>query len=220
MGLEAPGLFVFGELLDMANIQDLANGPSSSYLTLLNIFAYGTYRSLSQSVEPLPEMTDIMKRKLRLLTVVSLAEQNKVLAYSLLMSELDISTVRDLEDLVIEGISAGVVQGKLEQKSSYFEVDFVIGRDIRKSDIGSIVSVLSGWCDNCDTMLRDIESQADKLNTEKQQQKNQPSGEDGDPDSRMETERMNLGERTKKAAKGKGIRGSSKSGGSSSFWKQ
>jgi len=183
-------------------------------------------------------MGDIMRRKLRLLTVVSLAEQNKVLAYSLLMSELDISTVRDLEDLVIEGISAGVVQGKLDQKSSYFEVDFVIGRDIRKSDIGSIVSVLSGWCDNCDTMLRDIESQADKLNTEKQQHvnhkaaleskinelkqqlKNQPSGEDGDPDSRMETERMNLGERTKKAAKGKGIRGSSKSGGSSSFWKQ
>ena len=77
-----------------------------------------------------------------------------MLAYSLLMSELDISTVRDLEDLVIEGISAGVVQGKLDQKSSYFEVDFVIGRDIRKSDIGSIVSGLSGWCDNCDTMLR------------------------------------------------------------------
>ena len=47
------------------------------------------------------------------------------------MSELGISTVRELEDLVIEGISAGVVQGKLDQKSSHFEVDYVIGRDIR-----------------------------------------------------------------------------------------
>ena len=46
-----------------------------------------------------------MRRKLRLLTVVSLAEQNKMLAYNLLMSELDINTVRELEDLVIEGIS-------------------------------------------------------------------------------------------------------------------
>ena len=55
----------------------------------------------------------------------------QVLAYSLLMSELGISTVRELEDLVIEGISAGVVQGKLDQKSSHFEVDYVIGRDIR-----------------------------------------------------------------------------------------
>ena len=65
------------------------------------------------------------------------------------MSELEITTVRELEDLVIEGISgniclilqpnlsypilAGVVLGKLDQKSSCFEVDFVIGRDIRLS---------------------------------------------------------------------------------------
>ena len=43
----------------------------------------------------------------------------------------------------------------------------------------------------------------------KQTLKNQPSGEDGDPDSRMETER---GERReKKLAKGKGLRG--KNGG-------
>ena len=54
-----------------------------------------------------------------------------MLAYSLLMAELGLSTVRELEDLVIEGISAGVVQGKLDQKSSHFEVDYVIGRDIR-----------------------------------------------------------------------------------------
>ena len=54
-----------------------------------------------------------------------------MLAYGLLMTELGLSTVRELEDLVIEGISAGVVQGKLDQKSSHFEVDYVIGRDIR-----------------------------------------------------------------------------------------
>ena len=129
--LEAPGVFVFGELLDMANIQDLTNSPHAPYLTLLNIFAYGTYRSLSASADPLPEITDSMRRKLRLLTVVSLAETNKMLGYNLLMGELDINTVRELEDLVIEGISAGVVQGKLDQKCSHFEVDFVIGRDIR-----------------------------------------------------------------------------------------
>jgi len=234
--LEAPGVYVFGELLDMANIQDLENSPNVKYLTLLNLFAYGTYKSLAESGGSLPELTDLMRRKLRLLTVVSLAEQNKLLAYSLLMVELEISTVRELEDLVIEGISAGVVQGKLDQKSSCFEVDFVIGRDIRKIDMGTIASVLTAWCDNCDSMLTNIETQVDKVNKEKsdhnshkaaleqkindvkQQIKNQPSGEDGDPDSRMETERMDR--RDKKAAKGKGLRGSSKSGGSGSFWKQ
>merc|ERR1719210_2980290 len=223
----------------MANIQDLENSPNAKYLNLLNLFAYGTYKSLAESAGSLPELTSLMTRKLRLLTVVSLAEQNKLLPYNLLMSELDITTVRELEDLVIEGISAGVIQGKLDQKSSHFEVDYVIGRDIRKSDIGSIVSVLSAWCDNCDNMIKGIESQVDKVNVErqqhlshknnleakinemKQQLKNQPGDEDGCADSRMDTERMSVGgERCKKAAKGKGIRGSSKSGGSTSFWKQ
>ena len=94
----------------------------------------------------------------------------------------------------------------------------------RKSDIGSIVSVLSAWCDNCDNMIKGIESQVDKVNVErqqhlshknnleakinemKQQLKNQPGDEDGCADSRMDTERMSVGgERCKKVAKGKGI---------------
>merc|ERR1719402_298637 len=142
----------------MANIQDLENSPNVKYLNLLNLFAYGTYKSLAESAGNLPELTSLMTRKLRLLTVVSLAEQNKLLPYNLLMSELEITTVRELEDLVIEGISAGVVLGKLDQKSSCFEVDFVIGRDIRKIDMGAIVSVLTAWCDNCDSMLTNIVS--------------------------------------------------------------
>ena len=61
-----------------------------------------------------------MTRKLRLLTVVSLAEQNKLLPYSLLMSELEITTVRELEDLVIEGISGNIfLNTSTEFKSPY-----------------------------------------------------------------------------------------------------
>ena len=111
--------------------QDLTNGPHAAYLTILNMFAFGTYKDLTSCSDPIPDLSPLMRRKLRLLTVVSLAEQSKLLSYSLLMKELQIDNVRELEDLVIEGISAGVVQGKLDQKSSHFEVDYVIGRDIR-----------------------------------------------------------------------------------------
>ena len=51
--------------------------------------------------------------------------------------------------------------GKLDQKNSHFEVDFVIGRDIRKIDIGNIVGVLSSWCENCDSTLSTIETQVE-----------------------------------------------------------
>ena len=37
----------------------------------------------------------------------------------------------------------------------------MIGRDIKQSDFGGIVRVLSNWCDTCDTMLSCIETQAD-----------------------------------------------------------
>ena len=69
---------------------------------------------------------------------------------------------RELEDLLIDGISGGAVGGKLDQKArvfevvldsfyvgliaSNFQVDFVAGRDIRKMDIGDIVNVLQSWC--------------------------------------------------------------------------
>ena len=174
--------------MDQANVQELQNGPHSAYLALLNIYAYGTYRSVIDSADPLPELSPAMTRKIRLLTVVSLAEQNKILPYrfvqaryqntsllgcnSLLMEELGISTVRELEDLVIEGISASVVLGKLDQKKSSFEVDFVIGRDIRAADIGDMVAVLSAWCENCDSVLANIETQQERVCREKSEAAN------------------------------------------------
>uniref|UniRef100_A0A493TJD7 COP9 signalosome subunit 7B n=1 Tax=Anas platyrhynchos platyrhynchos TaxID=8840 RepID=A0A493TJD7_ANAPP len=41
--LEAPGVYVFGELLELANVQELAEGTNAAYFQLLNLFAYGTY---------------------------------------------------------------------------------------------------------------------------------------------------------------------------------
>ena len=50
--------------------QDLENGPHASHLALLNTFAYGNYRSLMDNKSNLPELTEVMVRKLRLLTMV------------------------------------------------------------------------------------------------------------------------------------------------------
>jgi len=69
--LEAPGVYVFGELLDMPNVQELENTPNSPHLTLLNMFAYGNYSTLVDQKDNTPELTDVMTRKLRLLTIVS-----------------------------------------------------------------------------------------------------------------------------------------------------
>ena len=68
--LEAPSVYVFGELLDHANIADLktshAEGPS--HLRLLEIFAYGTYSDYinEQLNSSLPKLTDNMLKKVML----------------------------------------------------------------------------------------------------------------------------------------------------------
>ena len=41
--LSAPGVYVFGELLETDTVSELANGTNAGYLKLLEIFAYGTY---------------------------------------------------------------------------------------------------------------------------------------------------------------------------------
>eukprot|EP00088_Acartia_fossae_P001499 TRINITY_DN10580_c0_g1_i1.p1 TRINITY_DN10580_c0_g1~~TRINITY_DN10580_c0_g1_i1.p1 ORF type:complete len:268 (+),score=83.02 TRINITY_DN10580_c0_g1_i1:69-872(+) len=224
--LQAQGVFTFGELLDVQNIKDLEGNESTApYYRLLKLFAYGTYKDLQdQEAGFFPELSSVMLRKLRLLSVVTLAETEKLLPYATLQQSLGLESVRDVEDLIIEGISSGIVTGKLDQKNSCFEVDYVIGRDVQPTDFGAIISVLSGWCDTCDSMLTSVEGQIDKLNEDKAaksvhrqeleatiasvkaslktQAGNSDGGEWKDPDSRMDQpDRMERSSKDKKGGK-------------------
>ncbi len=42
--LEAPGVYVFGELLETDCLKQLAEGPYAKYEQLMRVFAYGTYK--------------------------------------------------------------------------------------------------------------------------------------------------------------------------------
>lgn len=48
-----------------------------------------------------------MEKKLKHLTILTLATQKKTLPYDELMAEMDLKNVRHLEDLIIEAIYAG-----------------------------------------------------------------------------------------------------------------
>jgi COP9 signalosome complex subunit 7 len=41
--LEAPGVYVFGELLETDCVKELSEGSDVNYARLLEVFAYGTY---------------------------------------------------------------------------------------------------------------------------------------------------------------------------------
>ena len=92
----------------------------------------------------LPPLNDDQTIKLKQLTIMAMAETLKVLSYESLMASLDISSLRELEDLLISGcIYTGVVKGKLNQEKRQFEVHFSKGRDV------PFEQVYSGWCASC-----------------------------------------------------------------------
>uniref|UniRef100_A0A2K6UPB6 COP9 signalosome complex subunit 7 helix I domain-containing protein n=1 Tax=Saimiri boliviensis boliviensis TaxID=39432 RepID=A0A2K6UPB6_SAIBB len=66
--------------------------------------------------------------------------------YSVLLK--DLRNLRELEDLIIEAVYTDIIQ-----------VDFCIGRDIRKKDINNIVKTLPECCDGCEAVLLGIEQQ-------------------------------------------------------------
>ena len=114
--LEHPSVFVFGELLDVSGVKDLAGSPSAGSLELLRIFAYGTWSDYKERQAQLPALNEAQAAKLKKLTVVALAAQTKVLEYDVLMRGVELRGVRELEDLIIECIYTGLLQGRLDQQ--------------------------------------------------------------------------------------------------------
>lgn len=68
------------------------------------------------------------------------------ISYAKLMSQLEISNVRELEDLVIsECFYPGLLKGKLDQRQRCLHVYEAIARDVRPQEIPALVSGLGAW---------------------------------------------------------------------------
>ncbi|OVA11888.1 Proteasome component (PCI) domain [Macleaya cordata] len=145
----------------MSNISEhkmLQGTEFSVYLDILRLFAHGTWSDYKSNAGCLPPLVPNQVRKLKQLSVLTLAEVEKVLPYDLLMVELDVSNVRELEDFLInECMYAGIVRGKLDQLRRCFEVQFAAGRDLRPGQLGSMIQTLSTWLATSDNLLHSIQ---------------------------------------------------------------
>ncbi|KAG6400498.1 hypothetical protein SASPL_137335 [Salvia splendens] len=160
-----PSLFAFSEILSVPSVLELEGTENSAFIDLLRMFAHGTWSEykhkifcvtgalvlmvLMYSIDAaghLPQLVPDQVLKLKQLTVLTLAETDKVLPYDTLMQELDVSNVRELEDFVINDcMYVGIVRGKLDQLRRCFKVQFAAGRDIRPGQLGSMTDILANW---------------------------------------------------------------------------
>ncbi|KAG9237366.1 hypothetical protein BJ875DRAFT_160691 [Amylocarpus encephaloides] len=164
----APNTFIFSELLDCPQIQSLSTSTEySSHLTLLEIFSHGTYASYQSTTPALPTLNDAQLLKLRQLSFLSLAKNPADLSYSNLLSALGLGSPRELEDLVISAIYAGLLTATLDPYNQLIAISSVSPlRDLRPNSIPSMLSTLDTWSARCSSTLADLEAQMAALKTE------------------------------------------------------
>jgi len=155
--LQNPNTYVFGELLELPNVKALAEGENKPWYDALTLFAYGTYKQYKENQKTYPELAEPLIKKLRQLSVVSIASVQKSIPYPTLLQELGLDHVRDLEDLIIDCMYAGIIKGKLDQHEQRFQVDWAIGRDIRPGQVEEMVKVLAAWCDRSELLMKKIQ---------------------------------------------------------------
>lgn len=81
----------------------------------------------------------------------------KTIPYNVLLEELDISNIRELEDLIIESIYQGLCTGKMDQEKSEFQVEETFGRDVHPSKLNEYIDILSAWSKQSEALIKSIE---------------------------------------------------------------
>lgn len=157
----AQGVFVFAELLELPNIQELAsNEQHAPFFSLLQVFSYRTYKDYLASKDSLPQLNQTQIIKLKHLSIVSLAANRRILPYSLLLQELQMPTIRDLEDLIIDAIYLDILRGKLDQKEQQLEIEYTMGRDLEPGKAEAVLAALKTWASTTASVLSALD---DKL---------------------------------------------------------
>ncbi|KAH9891145.1 hypothetical protein C8Q73DRAFT_703050 [Cubamyces lactineus] len=141
------------------------NEQHSRFYSLLQLFAYRTYADYIQHKDSLPPLNDAQIVKLKQLSLVSLAQDSRILPYDTLLRVLDMPTVRDLEDLIIDAIYLDIVRGKLDQKESQFEVEYTMGRDLEPGKLEQLLASLQNWASTTSSVLATLDQKLTELST-------------------------------------------------------
>ncbi|ESK86477.1 cop9 complex subunit 7a [Moniliophthora roreri MCA 2997] len=163
----APGVFVFSELLELPNIQELGKSEEhEKFLSLLQLFAYKTYQDYLRHQDKLPPLTPAQIVKLKQLSIVTLAAEKRILPYNELMNVLQTPTIRELEDLIIDAIYLDLLRGKLDQKEEQFEIEYTMGRDLEPGKVDSLLVALKDWASTTSAVLRTLDEKIQAINNE------------------------------------------------------
>jgi COP9 signalosome complex subunit 7 len=171
--LEHPDIFGFDEFLRLESLVKSLKQDHLPLLSTLELFAYGTLADYESQRSRFITLSPLARRKLQLLSLASLAIHARILPYGLLLEQLRIESVRELEDLIIDGIYAQVIRGKLDQLNSRLNVEYAIARDVNSTAFQHMEDVLDKWCLNCSALLTVLKHEAKIANENKKKSLNE-----------------------------------------------
>lgn len=170
--LKHPSIYTFDEFISLPSIQALNNiDECKSYCQLLNIFAYGTYQDYSSNQSTLPSLSPIEIKKLRQLSLISLASQSSILSYQDLQKQLQIDTVRELEDIIIDTIYEGLIEATIDQRNQKIDVSRCAGRDIAANDVKMMREKIGQWLDDVNQLAFTLDNKIQQVNSKIQSNK-------------------------------------------------
>eukprot|EP00171_Calliarthron_tuberculosum_P009540 IDg9540t1 len=141
-----PALHVFAELLSAPNVASLVGTPYESSYELLRLFAFQTYAHYAENKSSYPPLSAAHERKLRRLSVITLAGRASTLSYDSLRRCLHVTTVREVEDAVLDAVYAGLLQARLDPRAQAVEVLAAAGRDAPpRTGVADMHVLLSRW---------------------------------------------------------------------------
>ncbi|KAG6888186.1 hypothetical protein C0992_009401 [Termitomyces sp. T32_za158] len=160
----APGVFVFSELLELPNIQELGKSEQhGKFLSSLQLFSYKTYQDYVSHKDLLPPLNEAQTTKLKHLSIVSLAADRRILPYADLLKALDTPTIRELEDLIIDAIYLDILRGKLDQKEQQLEVEYTMGRDLEPGKLEEVLAALHNWAETTSSVLATLDAKIQEI---------------------------------------------------------
>ena len=165
--LEHADIYGFEEFLRLEPLVTALRQDHPQHLSTLELFAYGTLSDYETQRSKFIVLSTLARRKLQLLTLASLAVLARILPYELLLKQLHIESIRELEDLIIDGIYAQVIRGKLDQLNSRLTVEYAVARDVNAAALDRMEDVLEKWCLNCSALLNVLKHEANLANERK-----------------------------------------------------
>lgn len=87
----------------------------------------------------------------------------QTLSYDLLQNYLNIPTVRELEDLIIDAFYQGIFTGKLDQRQGQLQVMCSMGRDLRPQQLDETMKALATWSVSTSRLLGNMDAKIANL---------------------------------------------------------